>query len=189
MRTLGSITTLCAVALAAASLLLAGAGVARAATSAFTVPAEWAGVWASTDSVYDCPVIVLDHVSASIDTLCAGQDVMYGVDTGGYDIVVDCTGTVTPTSIDVTCTGSSEVMADCTATMTLHIQGTRTGDTSVTITTMQITYSGSAFGCDLLPPMCTRTVSRSTRTGPAPSAYCTTPVTPQSWGALKVRYR
>lgn len=188
MRTGRQKTMLWALALSAVALLTMGAGSARAALS-YKVPAEWAGIWASTDSVYNCPPVTFDHVTTSEDTLCAGQDVMYGMDTSGMGFTFDCTGTVTPTSIDVTCIGSGEVVAGCTMTMSMHIQGTRSGDTSVTIVTQEISYSGSAPGCNLFPGSCTRTVSRATRTGAAPSAYCATPALPQTWGSLKARYR
>jgi hypothetical protein len=189
MRIRRSVALLAALGLCALAGLAGPAPAARAATSSYTVPPEWAGVWVDQDSVYQCPALTLTGTSTSTDTLCAGQDVMAGLDTGGFEFTLDCTGTATATTLDVTCTGSAEVMAGCTVTMTIHTQGTRTSDTAVTVTTSQLSYSGSAFGCDLLPASCTRRVSRSTRTGPAPAAYCSTPALPQSWGALKVRYR
>jgi hypothetical protein len=51
------------------------------------------------------------------------------------------------------------------------------------------TYSGTGTGCDLFQNQCTQTNSHSTRIGPAPPAYCATPVQGTSWGRVKSQYR
>lgn len=157
-----------------------------AAGTQITVPPEWDGVWSYEDSTYSCAGDVLG-VETGLDTLCAGQT--FTEDPGGSPVVITCTGTATPTIVDVTCSGSSEVVPDCTVSMVIEIDATLTGDSYLATTVSSMTYSGTAEGCDLIPGQCTRTVSRATRLGPAPADYCITPARPSTWGRLKLRYR
>lgn len=159
-------------------------GVARVADT-IVIPQEWGGIWASDDSTYDC-LGALESVSASTDTLCPGEPVG---NTGQVDLTWSCTGTVDANSVNVTCTGSIELVPNCLAIYTYSLAGTRSGDTYFVAGTTSVTYSGSATGCDLIPPSCTQVNSHGTRTGPAPVEYCQTPALPTTWGRLKVRYR
>jgi hypothetical protein len=158
----------------------------RVARAEVVVPVEWDGTWATVDSNYICPT-TLQSTSAGTDTICGGKD--YSPNTQGSPITFTCSGTATATTIDITCTGSLVVFTDCTANYTIVIHGTRSGDTFHIVTTSNTTYSGTGAGCNLLPPSCSQFDSWGTRTGPAPAAYCSTPVRPSSWGQLKVLYR
>ena len=149
------------------------------------VPPEWAGVWTTVDSVYDCNG-VFQSTSTNTDTLCAGQT--FDPDTGS-ECPFECTGTATPTSVNMHCTGTCEVFTDCNATFDTDFVGTRTGDTFSSVVTMNITFAGTGEGCDLIPDNCTQINSHGTRTGPAPEDYCATPAEDTTWGQVKSRYR
>lgn|SRR5690349_9588364 len=146
-----------------------------------TIPPEWAGIWSSSDSTYDCNG-VLQSTSTSLDTLCAGV-VFY------QDPSFNCTGSADGTSFQQHCTGSGEVFPNCNYSFDLVSHGTRSGDSFFSVSVFQQNYSGTAKGCDLFPPSCSQVNSHSTRTGPAPSAYCASPVQAGSWGRLKSLYR
>ena len=155
------------------------------ASATIVVPPEWGGIWAVEDSTYDCAG-VLQSVETSADTLCPGEQT---IDPQQFPGTFDCTGSADATSIDVTCSGTSELFPDCAATFTSALRGTRTGENYFVVSTVEITYSGTAEGCDLVPGYCLQVNSHATRTAPAPVAYCQTPARPTSWGTLKVRYR
>lgn len=161
----------------------------RVAGGSFQVPPEWDGIWASEDSVYDCQNNLL-NVESYFDTLCAGQVISFTEDdpTGGL-IDIICTGGADATTVNVDCSGSAEFFPDCTVTFAVQLSALRTGDSFVGTSVTSITYDGTGEGCDLLPDQCTRVVTRANRTGPAPTAYCTTPTRASSWGDLKLRYR
>ncbi len=158
----------------------------RAARAAIVLPVEWDGVWTTADSVYDCSG-AFQNTDAGADTLCGGKDYL----TGGPDpgLWFDCTGTATSTTIDVTCTGSQEVFPNCMANYTITTHGTRSGDTFYIVSTFALDYTGTGEGCELIQPYCEQTNSHGTRTGPAPTLYCSVPTRTQSWGELKIRYR
>jgi hypothetical protein len=147
-----------------------------------TIPPEWAGIWSEQDSTYSC-LGVFKSASTNIDTLCAGKDYLSG---GAIQFV--CTGTANATSVDMTCTGSFPVTVDCAANYSIHVTGTLSSGTYRTVTTTDVTYSGTGAECGLLPPTCTQVNSWGTRTGPAP-ADCTTPTRHDTWGRLKSIYR
>lgn len=146
-----------------------------------TVPPEWAGIWQSTDSTYDCNG-VLKSVSTSLDTLCAGV-------TFYQDPSFTCTGTADADSYFQHCTGGGEIFTDCNYSFDLVSHGTRSGDTFFGVSVFQTSYSGTGKGCDLFTPSCQQINSHTTRTGPAPAEYCASPTLPSSWGSLKSRYR
>ncbi|MCC6350038.1 MAG: hypothetical protein IT347_10670 [Candidatus Eisenbacteria bacterium] len=159
-------------------------GTAHVAAS-ITIPPEWGGIWDVTDSTYDC-LGNFQSVDTEPDTLCPGTQVI-GDDEN--PVVWDCSGTADANSVNVTCTGSSELMPDCVANYTYTISGTRSSDSYFVVTTISITYSGTAKGCDMIPPYCSQNNSHGIRTAPTPVSYCQTPVRPGTWGELKVRYR
>ncbi|MGH3055515.1 MAG: hypothetical protein ACRDL7_11120, partial [Gaiellaceae bacterium] len=101
----------------------------------------------------------------------------------------DCTGSATATTLDQTCTGSSEVFPNCTANFTIVTHATRTGTTYHRVSTVDLSYAGTAVGCDLVPPSCTQYDSWGTYFSPSPAGYCATEVRRFSWGALKTIYR
>lgn len=149
--------------------------------SVITVPPEWAGVWETSDSTYDCAG-VLTGTSTYTDTLCAGTRIY-------PDTTLGCSGSSTATTFDMSCSGSAEVFTDCQYTVNLESHGTRSGETFNSVATLSVVYSGTGLGCDLFPDHCSQTNSHSTRTGVAPAAYCATPAQPVTWGRMKVLYR
>jgi hypothetical protein len=161
--------------------------VLRGQGGTITVPPEWAGIWAYTDSVFDCSGALQNVDTGQIDTLCAGQSV-YVAEEGGPQSF-DCTGTADATTVDVTCTGSEPVFEGCDAVYVVELTGTRTADTYTATSTLNLTYSGTGEGCDLIPPFCQRVKTVATRTGPAPEPYCSSPTRETTWGQVKARYR
>ena len=155
------------------------------ASATIVVPVEWGGIWSVTDSTYDCAG-VLQSVESTSDTLCPGEQT---VDPQQFPGTFDCTGSADATNIDVTCSGTSELFPDCSSTFSSSLRGTRTGENYFVVSTVEVTYSGTAEGCDLVPGYCLQVNSHATRTAPTPTEYCQTPVRPTTWGNLKVRYR
>jgi hypothetical protein len=153
---------------------------------AVPIPPEWAGVWAVEDSTYNC-LGALTGTSSTEDTVCVGQ--------GAYEpppgtpVTFTCDGTATATEVHMICTGSAEIMPDCQMNMEIRIDAILTSDAYFSVTTITTSYAGTATGCDLIPGNCTQINSHGTRTGPAPTDYCATPVQPSSWGAIKAHYR
>jgi hypothetical protein len=182
--------------LSAATILFAGAragaespsiqSVARLARVAVVVPQEWDGVWTTLDSIYTCAG-AFQSTSTGADTVCGGKD--YQTSAPGSSIVFTCTGTADATTIDMTCTGSGPVFTDCNADYTIVVHGTLASNSYHLVDTVNITYSGTGTGCDLLPPQCIQLDSWGTRTGPAPQAFCLTPARKSTWGELKALYR
>jgi hypothetical protein len=145
------------------------------------VPPEWAGIWQSTDSTYDCNG-VLQSVSSGLDTLCAGTRFE-------QDTTFTCTGSTSSTTYQQHCTGSEPLFPDCQFNFDLEVHGTRSGDSFFSVAVFQSSTSGTAEGCNLFPPSCNQVNTHSTRIGPAPAEYCATPVRSSSWGQIKSRYR
>jgi hypothetical protein len=147
------------------------------------VPPEWDGIWVTTDTVFDCTGGIM-AVSASSDTLCGGKTIPVP---GGINYV--CNGTADATTMHVTCTYDYSPIPDCQAHSVIVINGTMTGNTFSDVDSNRTTFSGTGFGCDLLPPICSVTHIHGTRTGPAPAAYCATATFPATWGKIKEMYR
>jgi hypothetical protein len=156
----------------------------RIAGGSDPVPAEWSGVWSTVDSLYDCNG-VFQQTFSSIDTLCTGQAVEPDPDP---EFTYECNGTITATTVNITCTGSSEVFPDCTANFVVTQVGTRTADSYFMVITTNTTFSGTGKGCDQFPAQCMQFNTHGTRIAPEPTAYCATPVEPTTWGKLKSRY-
>ena len=177
--------------LVAASTLvtgLAGAApnpqtISKVSRTAVVVPTEWDGYWTTVDSIYTCTG-TLQTTGAGADTICGGKD--YGQTPPGSTMDLVCTGTVDPTTIDVTCTGSGAIDVDCFADYTIVTHSTRTADTYFSVSTINITYSGA--GCPL-PPQCIQVNTHGTRTGVAPPDFCATAVKKTTWGQIKALYR
>jgi hypothetical protein len=157
--------------------------VLQALGPATPVPPEWDGVWDATDSVFTCDG-ELSGVSTSSDTLCGGKDIPAP---GGIDYV--CSGTADATSMHLTCTYGFDPIPDCHASYVMRIDGTLTGDTFSYVATDSTTYSGTGFGCDLLPPACSVIHVHGVRTGPAPTEYCATATLPTTWGRIREIFR
>src|SRR5262245_27949683 len=56
-------------------------------TSGVPVPAEWAGVWSTNDTTYDCNTLAIKNTNSPTDTLCVGQEV--GAP-GNSPFTIDC---------------------------------------------------------------------------------------------------
>jgi hypothetical protein len=145
-----------------------------------SVPPEWAGIWNTEDTTFVCNTLTVTDISSSIDTLCAGQAFDPDPSTNW-----DCTGTVTSTTGDVTCTGSFS-FSGCTINFVSHFVVTRNGDTARVIETFTTTYTPPL--CAFQPDSCEETHSVYTRTGPPPPT-CSTPTQRSTWGQVKVLYR
>jgi hypothetical protein len=148
----------------------------------FNVPPAWDGVWSSVDSTYLCTG-ALQNVSSGLDTLCGGKPLVQA--TQG-SVTFDCNGTGDAFSIDVTCTASSDAFPGCTGDITYHVVASRTADHYDAMFTINIHYTGT---CGPLTDSCQRTSSHADRIGPAPPAYCATPVESTTWGRVKTIYR
>lgn len=178
-----------------ASMILVGAAhaspdpnnlaiVAKIAKAQVVVPQDWDGIWTTVDTVYVCPT-TFQSTSPGADTLCGGKD--YSTAAPGSDIVFVCTGTADATTFDITCTGSGNVFPDCDADYNVVTHGTRTNDTFFTVSTINVTYTGTAcvFGGS-----CIQINTHGTRTGSTTLADCAvTPTKRATWGQLKTIYR
>ena len=151
-----------------------------------TIPAAWSGVWDIRDTTRNCGGGPITDTDADLDTLCTGTPVFEDPD--GVPVPLDCTGTITDTTVDVECTADFEVSPDCVATYTMMMDGTRTGDSYTVTQTLSITYSGGGLGCDFIPDTCTTTTTTGTRIGSEPPG-CATPVEADTWGRVKGTYR
>lgn len=152
------------------------------AGTGFSIPAAWSGVWQYQDSTYQCTPRTLTDTDSGLDTLCAGTSFEPDTTEG---VQYDCTGTVSDTFVDITCTGSL-TFEDCTGTFQTRSVGTRTGESYIATTTVTLTWS-PAF-CALQADSCTEIVTRATRISPQPGG-CTTAAIQGTWGSLKTRYR
>ncbi len=148
----------------------------------YTIPAAWSGIWQYEDSTYQCTPRVLTGTDSGLDTLCAGTSFEPDTTEG---INYDCTGTVTDTFVDITCTGAIK-FEGCSATFETRSIGNRTGETFIATTTISTTWTPP--GCAFQPNTCEQIVSRNTRIAPQPEG-CATPALQGTWGALKSRYR
>jgi len=150
----------------------------------FVIPPEWAGIWdieTVTETCAGAPI----STETEADTLCSGANV---TPDDPEEIVLDCTGTVTSTSVDIVCTGSMEIVTDCSVNYTFTIDGTRTGGSYTLVTVVEIDYEGTAIECSFIPDSCTRATTTGTKTAPEPE-NCAVPVEPVSWSLIKAQYR
>jgi len=88
------------------------------------VPAAWAGVWQVHTVERDCDSSTLLDETTETETLCTGQELDF--DEEGV-ASLDCSGTVTDTVVDITCTASF-VVEGTTYTTTAEIDLVRDGD-------------------------------------------------------------
>ena len=155
----------------------------RALGGSYTVPAAWSGVWAYMDTTRECVTLNYVYSESGLDTLCTGQT--YQPDTTG-GIQYNCTGTVSDTQADLTCTGSFELYTGCTVNFSSVVHATRSGDTTYSHETFTTTYVPT--GCAFLSDSCEEYYSHATRIAPQP-AGCSTPTRQRTWGELKSTYR
>jgi hypothetical protein len=116
-----------------------------------------------------------------LDTLCAGQPLY-----GDPETEVNCSGTVTETSADLTCTFTEEISPGCTATITAEIQFSRTGDSFSGVQTITTTFSQGCEG--QFPDTCFELTISGTRIAGDPDCPGV-PVKPESWSSIKALYR
>lgn len=147
----------------------------------YPTPSEWAGIYDYQVTIYLCGDETPFYNQAMTDTLCAGE--VYDPS----DSQENCTGSYTPTSIDLTCTWSEDVADSCTANYSITLTGTRNGGSLEETAIIHVTYSGGGCG-EEYADLCTRTVITGTRVAPAPT-NCATPVEATSWGTIKALYR
>ena len=158
-----------------------GLTVLPAAADPIPYPDEYIGIWDVTTVVRDCETQIILFQSTERDTVCAGEsfDPEFG------ETPLTCTGEITPTTVNLECTGSYEVEPGCTANITLTMTGTLNGDTWTTTTTIASNYVGEAC---VDPSTCISATSTSTRVSPDPGDCPPSPVEPATWGQLKHRY-
>ena len=126
------------------------------------VPEAWGGVWSITTTNKDCVTHEVIDTDTSDEVFCPGEPITF--DEGGEEIT--CDGTVTDTTIDVTCTNTFTIEG-VEYVVTVTLQATRTGDTFVGTGHLTVTSGGDQISCqdfDL----------EASRTGPAPSDCAST---------------
>jgi hypothetical protein len=80
-------------------------------------PASWAGVWHLTLTERDCATDSFLGFDVSEDTICAGMSLVEFFGLG--DVPIDCSGSITDTRIDATCTGQ-EPFTGCNVTLRVN---------------------------------------------------------------------
>ena len=147
------------------------------------IPPEWAGIWETQSTAYDCETNDVLSTSTFQDTLCTGS-VIQNPDS---EFEITCTGSADATTVTYHCEGSTEIITGCIAEFTYDTSTTRTGDTFVSTTTSAIHYVGDA--CLGIPDSCTRFEQTGTRIAGEPTPCVDTPVRAESWGLFKALYR
>jgi hypothetical protein len=146
------------------------------------IPPAWAGIWHSIDTTRTCGTQNVLRTDDRNDTLCVGT---YDPDTSSIDF--NCTGTITDTNVNLTCTGSLSFKG-CTINFTFTTVGTRNGDTADLVETLNQSFNPPL--CAFIPDSCEETTRHVVRLGPITPGDCpTTPAVPTTWGSLKIRYR
>jgi hypothetical protein len=143
------------------------------------IPAAWSGIWDFSNTDIDCITQQVTGSDADTDTLCTGQD----LNPGGK---LDCIGSITDTTVNVTCSGQMEIFPGCNVTFTYTLAATRNGDNLTSTSTFLTDYSPD--GCAFVPDECTETQSTATRVAQEPP-NCLTSVDSFSWGRVKAIYR
>jgi hypothetical protein len=157
-------------------------GDALRAAGSPTIPAAWAGIWATADSTHDCGNPTITGTDAGFDTLCTGSPV-FEDDTG---LGFTCTGTADDVSANVTCTVTFQPLPGCTVDASIHLVATRNGNNAFATRTTTTTFTPP--NCAFQPDTCEITETTLVRVGPEPSP-CSSPVAPSTWGSVKASYR
>jgi hypothetical protein len=144
-----------------------------------TIPAAWGGIWDFSNTDYDCTTQEILGTDTDMDTLCTGDGFARGIET-------DCSGTVTDTAVDVTCSGQMEVSPGCNVAFTKTTIATRNGNSMSVTSTFATDYTPD--DCAFTPDECVETQSTGTRIGPEPPT-CSTSVDGIGWGRIKALYR
>jgi hypothetical protein len=145
------------------------------------IPDEYIGIWDNTTVIRDCTTQQVLFQTSGRDTVCAGET--FDPSFGQYQL--DCTGTITATTIDVDCTGTFVIDPECSANLHYVIDGTRNGDNWTTTITIDTDYVGTS--CPIAHS-CTETTQTGTRIDPNPNCSAQ-PVEPGTWGQIKHNYR
>ena len=158
----------------AVAVLVGSCGIAAAA---ITVPASWQGVWETTRVQVDCVSHQVLGTTVHQDTLCAGR---------GFPLPAGflCSGTMTDTDLNATCTETMEVLPGCSLTVTDVTTFTRTGGSATGTQTLNFVYTGSC------PVGNSCQMYNWTATQLALDPGCTqVPIEPTTWGTVKESYR
>ena len=149
---------------------------APAAAQTTSFPSSWEGIWNMTTTLKDCDTGTVLNTSTAPDTICAGQSF------GSSEFV--CNGTITDTSIDVTCTAISEVYPGCTVSITMVSTGTRSGNTFQGTTRLTSDYSPECG----IPDTCMLQEISGTFVSPYQGECTNVAIADGSWGAMKARF-
>lgn len=148
--------------LALPSLLMTGCGKDDGGAGpgdTIEVPAAWAGIWSIHSVTRNCGSDTVISDDTSDETLCAGDD--FVVDEGDFGVDASCTGTVTDTAVDISCSGQT-TFEGVTYTYTFTLQATRTGDDFSGTSHTTISAAGETVECF-------DDVVSAHRVGPAPT--------------------
>jgi hypothetical protein len=163
------------------AIWVASAGVIGVVSTAdagdFTIPAAWEGVWNISEVERECGTTG-GFPSQEPDTLCAGDPVF-------DEPLLNCTGTITDTNVDISCETSESTgfpdFPDCMVTFSFSLVANRTGDSYTATNTLGITYTDCP---GLLEDECTELVTTGTRTAADPDCEGL-PVLPATWTEIK----
>ena len=145
------------------------------------IPSEYIGIWTFNTTVRDCNTQQILFQGARQDTICAGDT--FDPSFGQQEL--DCTGTITATTIDAECTGTFVVDPECSANVHYLAEGNLSGDSWNMTITIDTDYVGTS--CPIAHT-CTSTISIGTRTNPNPDCGVQ-PVEPGTWGEIKHHYQ
>jgi hypothetical protein len=144
------------------------------------IPAAWAGVWTFTNDLYECTLQFPIGSNTETDTLCTGDLV-------NDDPKFSCGGTISDTSIEITCSGVQEYGPGCNALLSYTLVATRDGDSMTSTSTFTTDFDPDLCFKET-PDFCIETQSTATRIAPEPKD-CFTSVDEFSWGQVKAFYR
>ncbi len=104
-----------------------------------TFPVGWTGVWDVSTTLRECETGVVFYQSTASDTICEGDEFNLPVDSLP---AITCTGSVSETTIDLACTGTSTDNG-CTTSVGVETNGTRSGETFVATAVVSVTQTGT----------------------------------------------
>jgi hypothetical protein len=138
-----------AVVLALTAILVGGCGdddddTAGPGDVGASIPAEWAGSWSIRTIERACGSSEVVSDETETETLCAGEPISFGEDEDPSEI--DCEGTITDTTIDVTCT-STATFEGSTVVATFELDATRSGDSFIATGHFTATVDGELVEC------------------------------------------
>ncbi len=146
------------------------------------IPPEWAGIWETVATEYECgsedPVQTFSYQ----DTICTGSVVQ----DPESDYEITCTNTIDENTITIHCEATME-FDSCIMQFTIDATTVREGETIQSTSTMVTHFEGE--DCLDIPDQCIHWEETSTRIGPEPDPCDFTPVEPEAWGGIKNLFR